>query len=75
MAALSRENIEKEKRPDHFLYADEIQNFVHGMDFPIILSEARKDKKRRLIAERLFISFITGVHSHVELQQASPDQV
>ena len=42
LAALSRQNIpEKERRP-HFLYADEIQNFVHGVDFPTILSEARK---------------------------------
>ena len=26
----------------HVLYADEVQNFTHGVDFPTVLSEARK---------------------------------
>lgn len=39
LAALSRDS--DEPRP-HYLYADEIQNFIHGVDFPTILAEARK---------------------------------
>ena len=50
LAALSRENIEEEKRQSHFLYADEIQNFVYGMDFPTILSEARKYRLALIVA-------------------------
>ena len=42
LAALSRQDIPEEDRRPHILYADEIQNFIHGVDFPTILSEARK---------------------------------
>lgn len=39
LAALSRDSDEP---APHYLYADEIQNFIHGVDFPTILAEARK---------------------------------
>ena len=42
LAALSRQNVRESERRPHFLYADEVQNFIHGVDFPTILSEARK---------------------------------
>jgi hypothetical protein len=42
LAALSRQDIPEADRRPHFLYADEVQNFIHGVDFPTILSEARK---------------------------------
>ena len=42
LAALSRQDTPEEDRRPHILYADEIQNFIHGVDFPTILSEARK---------------------------------
>lgn len=42
LAALSRQNIPESSRVPHYLFADEIQNFTHGVDFPTILSEARK---------------------------------
>jgi type IV secretory pathway TraG/TraD family ATPase VirD4 len=42
LSALSREDIPESNRRPHFLYADEVQNFTHGVDFPTILSEARK---------------------------------
>ena len=42
LASLSRQNIPEADRRPHFLYADEVQNFGHGVDFPTILSEARK---------------------------------
>jgi len=42
LAALSRQDTPEADRRPHFLYADEVQNFTHGVDFPTILSEARK---------------------------------
>ena len=42
IAALERENVPKHKRRAHTLFADEVQNFVHDIDFPTILAEARK---------------------------------
>lgn len=42
LAALSRQDTPEAERRQHFLYADEIQNFTHGVDFPSILAEARK---------------------------------
>ena len=42
LAALSRQDTPEALRLQHFLYADEIQNFTHGVDFPSILAEARK---------------------------------
>jgi hypothetical protein len=42
LAALERENVPEYKRRPHTLFADEVQNFVHGVDFPTILAEARK---------------------------------
>jgi len=42
LAALSRQDTpEKERRP-HLLYADEVHNFIHGVDFPTILAGGRK---------------------------------
>lgn len=40
LAALSRED--NPDRPPFYLFADEVQNCIHGIDFPTILSEARK---------------------------------
>jgi Type IV secretion-system coupling protein DNA-binding domain len=42
LASLSRQDIPESERRPHFLYADEVQNFTHGVDFPTILSESRK---------------------------------
>jgi type IV secretory pathway TraG/TraD family ATPase VirD4 len=42
LAALSRQDTPENDRRQHFLYADEVQNFTHGVDFPSILAEARK---------------------------------
>jgi type IV secretory pathway TraG/TraD family ATPase VirD4 len=42
LAALERENVPEYKRRPFTLFADEVQNFVHGVDFPTILAEARK---------------------------------
>jgi hypothetical protein len=41
MAALSRQELEKSKRSDFFLYIDEFQNFITD-SIAVILSEARK---------------------------------
>lgn len=41
IAAMSRQEVPEEKRPDFFLYVDEFQNFATP-DFAVILSEARK---------------------------------
>jgi len=42
LASLSRQDIPEADRRPHFLYADEVQNFTYGVDFPTILSESRK---------------------------------
>jgi hypothetical protein len=42
LASLSREDIPEERRTLHVLFADEIQNFSLGIDFPTILAESRK---------------------------------
>jgi hypothetical protein len=42
LASLSRQDSPEADRRLHFLFADEVQNFTHGVDFPTILSEARK---------------------------------
>ena len=41
IAAMSRQDVPEEKRPDFYLYVDEFQNFATP-DFAVILSEARK---------------------------------
>jgi hypothetical protein len=42
LASLSRQDVPESERRPHYLYADEAQNFCHGVDFPSILSESRK---------------------------------
>src|ERR1017187_5103595 len=42
LAALSRQQIPESERRPFVLYADEVQNFIHGVQLPTILSEARK---------------------------------
>jgi len=42
LASLSRQDVPEVDRRPHYLYADEVQNFTHGVDFPTILSESRK---------------------------------
>jgi type IV secretory pathway TraG/TraD family ATPase VirD4 len=42
LASLSRQDVPEAERRPHYLYADEVQNFTHGVDFPTILSESRK---------------------------------
>jgi hypothetical protein len=42
LAALSREDIPETERRPHILYADEVQNFIHGAKLPSILSQSRK---------------------------------
>jgi hypothetical protein len=41
IAAMSRQDVPEEQRPDFYLYVDEFQNFATS-DFAVILSEARK---------------------------------
>ena len=42
LAALSRQDLPEAERRPFILYADEVQNFIHGVQLPTILSEARK---------------------------------
>lgn len=42
LAALSRQDTAEDSRRLHVLYADEVQNFTYGVDFPTVLAEARK---------------------------------
>lgn len=42
LASLSRQDTPEDKRALHVLYADEVQNFSYGIDFPTILAESRK---------------------------------
>ncbi|MBI4079026.1 MAG: type IV secretory system conjugative DNA transfer family protein [Candidatus Levybacteria bacterium] len=51
VAAMSRQDMPKEKRTDFFLYVDEFQNFATP-DFAQILSEARKYKLNLIVANQ-----------------------
>ncbi|MDR0463358.1 MAG: type IV secretion system DNA-binding domain-containing protein [Pseudomonadales bacterium] len=55
-AAMSRQNIDMDKREDFFLYVDEFQNYATE-DFATILSEARKYRLNLIVANQ-FISQI-----------------
>ena len=48
IAALSREDTKD--RPQFTVYADEVQNFIHGVNFPSVLSESRKYGLEMVIA-------------------------
>jgi hypothetical protein len=50
LAALSRKDIPEKDRIPFKLYADEVHNFIHGVDFPTILAEARKYKLPLVVA-------------------------
>lgn len=54
MAAMSRQNVPEDQRPDFYLYVDEFQNFA-TQDFAVILSEARKYHLNLTVANQ-FIS-------------------
>lgn len=56
LAALSRQDIPESERVPHLLIADEVQNFIHGVDFPTVLSEARKYKLSLAIATQTIAS-------------------
>lgn len=51
VAAMSRQDLPKDKRRDFFLYVDEFQNFATP-DFAQILSEARKYKLNLIVANQ-----------------------
>src|SRR6195256_6724000 len=42
LASLSRQDIPEADRRPHYIYADEVQNFSHGVNLSTILSESRK---------------------------------
>jgi hypothetical protein len=50
LAALSRKDTPEKERVPFKLYADEVHNFIHGVDFPTILAEARKYKLPLVVA-------------------------
>ena len=51
MAAMSRQDVSREKRNDFFLYVDEFQNYATE-DFAVILSEARKYRLNLIVANQ-----------------------
>lgn len=50
-AAMSRQEVAQDKRPDFFLYVDEFQNYATE-DFAVILSEARKYRLNLVVANQ-----------------------
>ncbi len=50
-AAMSRQDVPKDQRPDFFLYVDEFQNYATE-DFAVILSEARKYRLNLIVANQ-----------------------
>jgi len=50
LAALSRKDTPEKERVPFKLYADEVHNFIHGVDFPTLLSEARKYRLSVVVA-------------------------
>jgi hypothetical protein len=59
MAALSRTDIDQEKRSDFYLYLDEFQNFITD-SIAIILSEARKYRLDLTIAHQYIGQLVKG---------------
>ena len=51
VAAMSRQDVPQDQRPDFFLYVDEFQNFATP-DFAQILSEARKYRLNLIVANQ-----------------------
>ncbi len=51
IAAMSRQDVPQDQRPDFFLYVDEFQNFATP-DFAQILSEARKYRLNLIVANQ-----------------------
>ena len=50
-AAMSRQDMDMEKRSDFYLYVDEFQNYTTE-DFAVILSEARKYRLNLIVANQ-----------------------
>lgn len=50
LAALSRQDTPEASRRSHVVCVDEVHNFIHGVDFPTILSEARKYRLTLVLA-------------------------
>lgn len=50
-AAMSRQDVAMEQRPDFFLYVDEFQNYATE-DFAVILAEARKYRLNLIVANQ-----------------------
>ena len=61
IAAMSRQDVPEEERPDFYLYVDEFQNFATP-DFAQILSEARKYRLNLIVANQ----FIGQVEEEVK---------
>jgi type IV secretory pathway TraG/TraD family ATPase VirD4 len=60
LSSLSRQDTPEAERRPHFLYADEVQNFIHGVDFSSILAEARKYALGLTIATQTLASLPEG---------------
>ncbi len=52
LAALSREAMPEDQRQTHIMYVDEAHSFIHGVDFPTVLSEARKYRLSLVVASQ-----------------------
>jgi len=50
LPALSRQDTPEEQRAPHYLYADEVQTFMYGIDLPTILAESRKYRLALIMA-------------------------
>lgn len=64
MAALSRTDLDQEKRRDFYLYLDEFQNFITD-SIAIILSEARKYHLNLTIAHQYIGQLVKGQDSSI----------
>ncbi len=60
-AAMSRQDMEMEKRKDFYLYVDEFQNYATD-DFAVILSEARKYRLNLIVANQ----FVAQIEENVK---------
>lgn len=63
-AAMSRQDIDEEKRRDFYLYVDEFQNFVTNT-FADILSEARKYKLSLIMAHQYIAQLDGGASNNI----------
>jgi hypothetical protein len=65
LASLSRQDIPEHERRLHTLYVDEVQAFVHGINFSTILGESRKYALALVVATQTMAGLPEGAREAI----------